>query len=68
MTHGPLHLREHEIEDLTVGGLILALDDDTEKRRGPEGFVPMSAAEMQLYAARRRSMSLHERLAQARGW
>jgi hypothetical protein len=59
-------MRPHEIDAMTMGELEMALDDDTEKARGPEGVRPMSALEMAAFAERRRSMTPRQKLDQAR--
>lgn len=60
--HGRMRLRPWEIERMTVPELILALDDDLEKSRGPTGSVPLTPE----YIAWWRSLTVEDRIAQAR--
>lgn len=64
--HGRLRRTADQIDNMTMGELELALDDDTDKRRGPEGFKAMSQAEMMLAAQARREMSLAQKIRRAK--
>lgn len=65
--HGPLKRTVSQIDDMTTGELELALEEDTDKRRAPEGFRPMSPGEMAEAARLRREGGLAERIRRAKG-
>jgi hypothetical protein len=66
LAQGDMRLTPAQVEEMTIGDIEICLDSDHEKRRGPEGFTPMSPLEMAEHARRRREMTLRERLARAR--
>lgn len=66
LSHGEGHFRPWEIERLTEPELLLALDDDTSKRRPPTGSTPFNSHEEILaYVEMWRTMTPEERLRRA---
>lgn len=63
--HGELRRTAEQIDEMTIGELALALDDDRQGRRGPEGFRAMSDLEM-IEAQRRPRLTPAGRLGRAR--
>lgn len=64
--HGELHLPPRVVDEMVLGEIMLALDDDTSKKRVPEGYTPRSQEEMVLQARKRARMTVREKLERAR--
>ena len=61
-----MHIRPADVEGMTIGEIEICLDDDTKRSRGPDGFVAMSPGELKAHAERRRTMSLADKIAEAK--
>lgn len=59
---GRTRLRLWEIMEMTEVEIAFALDQDIETRRPPMGLKPMDPAQIQAYAAWRRSLTWFQKL------
>ena len=66
LMHGKQRLRIWEIDCMTEAEVALALDDDLEKPR-PPSYAEAAGANVDAYIARRRRMTLWQRLKEAVG-
>jgi hypothetical protein len=64
--HGRLRRTFTQVQQMCMCELEVALDDDAEKRRAPEGVTAMNPAQMVEHMRRRKAMTLAEKIAAAR--